>query len=219
MNLDKLPGSLGEHLLQQKQETSSRALAFYQKQMLPYLNPLMQEFIAEQEMVFIATADARGECDCSFRAGDRGFVRVIDPCTLVYPEYQGNGVFASLGNMVENPHIGLIFVDFFRDTVGLHVNGRAHILSLQKLRRCYALPPNFEESIEMSGGGQPELWVGVDIEEAFVHCSSHIPLLAKLDKEIAWGSDDRARIMGDYFHAKNGSQPVMDRLTNGVSAD
>lgn len=59
----------------------------------------MREFIADREMVFIATADAAGECDCSLRAGLPGFVRSLDEKILLYPEYRGNGVLASLGNI------------------------------------------------------------------------------------------------------------------------
>ena len=113
------PGSGGEHELQERFGTFKRAAAFYDKQMLDRLNPVMKEYIAKQEMVFIATADAHGECDTSFRAGPAGFVRVLDDRTVMYPEYRGNGVMASLGNMVENPHARLLFVDFLRDKVGL----------------------------------------------------------------------------------------------------
>ena len=79
-----LPGSKGEHQAQEAFSTTRRALTFYHKQMLPYLNPLMREFIARQEMVFIATADAQGACDCSFRAGLPGFVHVLDDTTRAH---------------------------------------------------------------------------------------------------------------------------------------
>ncbi|WP_243450169.1 pyridoxamine 5'-phosphate oxidase family protein [Neobacillus terrae] len=55
--------------------------------------------------MFIATADSSGNSDSSFRAGSLAFVRVIDDKTIIYPEYKGNGVMASLGNIIENPHI------------------------------------------------------------------------------------------------------------------
>src|SRR5712691_2129672 len=83
----QLPGSTGEHQAQEQFDTTRRALTFYNKQMLNALNPLMREFILRQEMVFIATADAYGACDCSFRAGLPGFVHVLDDTTLAYPEY------------------------------------------------------------------------------------------------------------------------------------
>jgi predicted pyridoxine 5'-phosphate oxidase superfamily flavin-nucleotide-binding protein len=206
MHTFEWPGSQGEHILQERQGSTSRALAFYEKQMLHRLNSAMQGFIAEQEMVFIATADAHGECDCSFRAGTRGFVRALDERILVYPEYRGNGVFASLGNMLENPHIGMIFVDFFRDTLGLHVNGRARVLSAEEFQQRYPVPHDGAKAVEVVGGRQPVLWVEVEVKETYVHCSKHIPLLAKLSKEIAWGTDDQARKKGDYFGAKHCSR-------------
>ena len=109
-------GSEGEQILQMKVGTTNKASSFYEKQMLGYLNSYMREFISRQEMVFIATADSKGECDCSFRAGKRGFVRVLNEKTLIYPEYRGNGVMASLGNILENQHIGMTFIDFFETT-------------------------------------------------------------------------------------------------------
>ena len=109
-------GSEGEQILQMKVGTTNKASSFYEKQMLGYLNSYMREFISKQEMVFIATADSKGECDCSFRTGKRGFVRVLNENTLIYPEYRGNGVMASLGNILENQHIGMTFIDFFENT-------------------------------------------------------------------------------------------------------
>ncbi len=88
----------------------------------------MREFMAKMQMAFIATSDADGECDNSFRAGPPGFIRVLDAKTVCWPEYKGNGVMASMGNLVENPHVGILFVDFFETAVGLHVNGHATIV-------------------------------------------------------------------------------------------
>ncbi|MCH8242887.1 MAG: pyridoxamine 5-phosphate oxidase, partial [Planctomycetes bacterium] len=86
------PGSEGEHKLQRRHGTEDRAQAFYRKQMLTYLNDDMRRYIARQEMVFIATSDSRGDCDCSFRGGLPGFVHVWDKKRLAFPEYRGNGV-------------------------------------------------------------------------------------------------------------------------------
>jgi predicted pyridoxine 5'-phosphate oxidase superfamily flavin-nucleotide-binding protein len=124
-----MPGSRGEHDLQERYGTRPRAEAFYKHQVLSYLNSRMRAFIARQEMFYFSTADGRGECDVSFRAGEAGFVHVLNERLLVYPEYRGNGVLASLGNISENPHAGLLFIDFIRDKIGLHVNGAARILS------------------------------------------------------------------------------------------
>jgi predicted pyridoxine 5'-phosphate oxidase superfamily flavin-nucleotide-binding protein len=206
------PGSQGEHELQGRHGTFKRAAAFYDKQMLDHLNPLMREYIAAQEMIFIATADAHGECDTSFRAGPAGFVRVLDERTVMYPEYRGNGVMASLGNIAENGHIGLLFVDFFRSTVGLHVNGTARIVEneavtafasiLERMAGVTALADQVEDKKKT-----PERWVVVEIVEAYIHCSKHIPLLRKLDKDIDWGTDSEVRKGGDYFKAKHDPRP------------
>jgi uncharacterized protein len=198
----KHPASSGEEQAQERFGTSTRAAAFYVNQMLDYLNPLMQQFIARQEMAFIATADAGGACDCSFRAGTPGFVQVLDEKTLAYPEYRGNGVLASVGNILENPQIGMIFLDYYQSTVGLHVNGRARVLSPVEIAGLSNLPAGMVEATQIKGGRRPEAWIVVDVEEAYIHCSKHVPLLKRQDKQIAWGTDDESVKGGDFFKTK-----------------
>ena len=130
----RAPGSAGERELQARLGTAERAEQFYRNQLARELTPVMKEFIGRMEMAFIATSDADGECDCSFRAGPAGFIRVLDDTTVAYPEYRGNGVMASLGNMLVNPHIGIFLVDFTRDLIGLHVNGEASIVPDARMR-------------------------------------------------------------------------------------
>ncbi len=67
-------------------------------------------------MFFLATADGDGWPDCSYKGGIPGFVRVIDPTTITFPSYDGNGMFRSLGNIVVNPRVGLLFVDLERSS-------------------------------------------------------------------------------------------------------
>lgn len=203
----QLPGAEGEHQAQEKFGTTRRAQAFYNKQMLDYLNPPMREFIARQEIVFIATSDAHGECDCSFRAGLPGFIHTLDEKRLTYPEYRGNGVMASIGNILENQHIGMIFVDFFQGTVGLHVNGKARIIDNEKLLARPDVTPDIVKAAQTTGGHHPERWILVEVEEAYIHCSKHIPLLKKLDKKIHWSTDNENHKGGDYFKAKACPRP------------
>ena len=61
----------------------------------------MMQFASKQEIAIISTSDAEGNCDTSFRGGSPRFIRILDEKTLIYPEYMGNGVLASLGNMYE----------------------------------------------------------------------------------------------------------------------
>lgn len=198
--LTLLPGSSGEHHLQEKYGTRQRALRFYDKQVLNYLSPVMKEFIAKQEILFIATADKHGECDCSFRFGKPGFVRVLNDNYLAYPEYRGNGVLASQGNIAENPHIGMILVDFFDSTVGLHINGKAKIVENEEFLKLKAeLPDDIISEIHTEGRFRPERWLMVEVEEAYIHCSKHVPLLVKAEKDIYWGTDDDGLKRSDFF--------------------
>lgn len=192
-------GSEGEHALQERYGSTGRAHRFYERQVLDHLNDRMQEFILRQEMVFAATADKRGECDCSFRAGEPGFIQVLDERTVAYPEYRGNGVYASLGNIMENAHIGLMFIDFFRDVIGLHVNGVGRIVEHQEMLADERITRRIREELDQHGGRRPERWVVVTVEEAYIHCSKHIPILAKREKQVSWGTDDVKRKGGDFF--------------------
>jgi len=83
-------------------------------------------FIESRVMFFLATADAEGRPDCSYKGGLPGFVRVVDARTLAFPSYDGNGMFRSLGNVLANPHVGMLFLDFERPN-RLRVNGVASV--------------------------------------------------------------------------------------------
>ena len=85
-------------------------------------------FIAGLGFFFLATADAEGRPDCSFKGGPPGFVRVAAPDLLVFPDYDGNGMFKSLGNIAANPHVGLLFIAMTEAPRRLRVNGRAEVV-------------------------------------------------------------------------------------------
>jgi uncharacterized protein len=196
-----LPGSAGEREVQQRYGSVERAERFYRQQMLDRLNERMREFVARQEMLFVSTSDGQGECDCTFRAGPPGFVRVLDERRITWPEYRGNGVHASIGNLHENGHVGLLFMDFFRDVIGLHVNGRATVVEDDRMRAL-----RDEPATDPVPGRRPERWVLVDVVEAYIHCAKHIPRLLKLPRDRAWGTDDVRRKGGDFFDVARGRQ-------------
>jgi predicted pyridoxine 5'-phosphate oxidase superfamily flavin-nucleotide-binding protein len=81
-------------------------------------------FIESQPMFFLATADADGRPDVSYKGGEPGFVRLLDSQSLAFPSYDGNGMFRSLGNLRVNPAVALLFVDFEQPR-RLRVLGRA----------------------------------------------------------------------------------------------
>jgi predicted pyridoxine 5'-phosphate oxidase superfamily flavin-nucleotide-binding protein len=188
------PGSEGEHALQQECGTQDRANRFYNQQMNARINASMREFIGRMEMAFIATSDAHGECDASFRAGPPGFTIVLDERTIAWPEYRGNGVMASSGNIAENGHVGILFVDFVRDLVGLHVNGTAELIAPAEFSGRFPAG-----QIDIVPGRRPERWIVVTVEEAYIHCSKHIPKLQPVPRTRDWGTDDPEKKGGDYF--------------------
>lgn len=188
------PGSAGEHVLQEQCGTAERASRFYDTQLAGGLTVAMRQFISRMTMAFIATSDARGDCDCSFRAGPAGFIRVLDDHSIAYPEYRGNGVMASLGNILQNPHIGILLVDFEHDLIGLHINGEARLLTPADMR---AMDPDLPAADHP--GRQAEHWVLTSVEEAYVHCSKHIPKLVPRSRVRHWGTDNLRHKGGDYF--------------------
>jgi predicted pyridoxine 5'-phosphate oxidase superfamily flavin-nucleotide-binding protein len=188
-------GSPGERILQQRYGTDGRASKFYCNQMTDRLTAEMIGFIGRMEMVFISTSDATGDCDCSFRAGQAGFVRVLDEQTIAYPELRGNGVMASLGNILENPRIGLLMIDFTYDLIGLHVNGAAEIVTPEYLQEL----DEFRPEQPANGGRRPAQWVLVRVAEAYIHCSKHIPKLIPQSRVRHWGTDNPRHKGGDFF--------------------
>ena len=85
-----------------------------------------RKFIEQRDMFFLATADRDGRPNCSYKGGDPGFVRVLDETTLVFPSYDGNGMFLSAGNAFVNSHVGMLFIDF-EGGKRLRLNGDASV--------------------------------------------------------------------------------------------
>ncbi len=81
-------------------------------------------FIESSDMFFLATSDAAGYPDCSYKGGDPGFVRVLGDAELAWPDYDGNGQFRSLGNIAVHAPVALLFIDWQRPR-RLRVHGRA----------------------------------------------------------------------------------------------
>ena len=122
-------------------------------------------FVASQSMFFFATADADGWPECSYKGGVPGFVRVLDAQTLAFPSYDGNGMFRSLGNVVVNPRVGLLFIDFERPR-RLRVQGSA-TLSLQ--------------SDELASWPGAQCVVRVRAERIFPNCPRYIHRMQPLE--------------------------------------
>ena len=93
----------------------------------PEIDAAARRLIEAADMLFLATADEHGLPDCSYKGGDPGFVRVLDDRTLAFPSYDGNGIYASLGNVAVNPQVGILFIDFERGH-RLRLRGEASVV-------------------------------------------------------------------------------------------
>ena len=89
-------------------------------------DPNDRAFVESRDMFFLATADEQGRPQVSYKGGDVGFVKVVDDATLAFPNYNGNGMYLSMGNIAANPHVGMLFIDFERRH-RMRVNGEASI--------------------------------------------------------------------------------------------
>ena len=106
---------------------ASRALAdrLDEKLRRERFNDADKAFVEAASFFFLATADAEGRPDCSFKGGLPGFVRIAAPDELIWPDYDGNGMFRSLGNIAVNPQVGLLFMKVGERPGRLRINGRA----------------------------------------------------------------------------------------------
>jgi uncharacterized protein YndB with AHSA1/START domain/predicted pyridoxine 5'-phosphate oxidase superfamily flavin-nucleotide-binding protein len=134
-----------------------------------HLSAVDASFIARQNMFFLATADAYGQPSCSYKGGARGFVTVVDERTLAFPDYNGNGMHLSAGNISETNKVALLFVDFERQA-RMRVMGSASIADKDPL-------------IERYPGAQ--LIVRINIEQVFTNCPRYVHKM-KLVEESAF---------------------------------
>jgi uncharacterized protein len=119
-------------------------------------------FVESSIYFFLATADADGRPDCSFKGGSPGFVRMTGPSEIAWPDYDGNGMFKSLGNITVNPNVGLLFIALHGKPQRLRINGTA------------ALSRN-DPLLARTVGAQ--LIVRVQARAIFPNCPRYIPNL------------------------------------------
>ena len=126
----------GMRRLQDARETRALADRLEQVIVRSTFTPEDRAFIEGCSMLFVATADAEGRPDCSYKGGLPGFVRVLDDQTLAFPDYDGNGMYRSWGNVLVNPHVGLIFPNF-ETSKRLRLNGVAQVSEDDPLRQAF----------------------------------------------------------------------------------
>jgi uncharacterized protein len=153
-------------------------------------------FIESAIYFFISTADAEGRPDCSFKGGAAGFVRVTGDGELAFPDYDGNGMFRSLGNILVNPNVGLLFIDLHERPRRLRVNGSATVSRDDPL-------------LATTVGAQ--MIVRVKARAIFPNCPRYIPKIQLVEPSVyvpqpgcdpvepAWKGFDAFR---DYVHPR-----------------
>jgi PPOX class probable FMN-dependent enzyme len=124
-----------------------------------YLTPECKAFIARSPFMLLATSGANGRCDVAPKGDPPGFVRVLDDRHLVIPDRPGNKRFDGLGNIMENPRIGMIFLVPGRQET-LRVNGRAWLTN----------DPELLDTMLVQGK-RPWFALGVEVEECYMHCA------------------------------------------------
>ena len=144
--------------LQREFDTERLADRIEERLFREHITPDDRTFIERLDMFFLATADSAGRPNCSYKGGDLGFVRVIDSQTLVFPNYDGNGMYVSMGNTLENPDVGLLFIDF-ENRKRLRLNGTARI------EPAHLIEPAYPEA---------QFVVRVHVRQVFPNCPRYI---------------------------------------------
>ena len=117
-----------------------------------------RSFIEDRDMFFLATIDADGRVNCSYKGGLPGFVRVIDEHTIAFPVYDGNGMFMTAGSIIDNGEVGLLFIDF-EEQMRMRLNGVASL--------------NFDDPI-LRDYPEAQYIVRVKAREVFINCPRYI---------------------------------------------
>lgn len=125
-------------------------------------------FIESCSMFFLATADTQGQPDCSYKGGMPGFVHVLNETTLAFPDYDGNGMFRSLGNVLVNPHVGLLFINFEAPD-RVRVNGVASL---------------HHDADQLAAFPGAQMVVRVEVERIFPNCPRYIHKMKLVEHSV-----------------------------------
>lgn len=158
----------GSRELQDRFETRRLADRIDERTGRDHITPEDAAFIERMDMFFLATADAEGQPQCSYKGGDPGFVRVLDEHTLAFPNYDGNGMFLSWGNALVNPRVGLLFIDFVAERPSrLRVEGFASV--------------QFEDEL-IDAWPEAQFVVRVNAQRVFPNCPRYIHRMALVER-------------------------------------
>ena len=148
----------GQRQLQDRFDTRRLADRLDEALVQDEILPSDKDFIERLDMFFIATVDERGRVNCSYKAGDPGFVRVLDEHTLAFPNYDGNGMYLTMGNILKTRQVGMLFIDF-ENQKRMRLNGEASINANDPLMQEYP---------------EAQFMVRVRAREVFANCPRYI---------------------------------------------
>ncbi len=156
----------GSRTLQDRFDTRRLADRIEQRLVTNRISDQDKAFIESRDMFFLATSDADNQPSCSYKGGEPGFVRVLDPCTLAFPTYDGNGMFLSMGNVARNCRVGMLFIDFVQPK-RLRISGEASLHLDDPLLAAYS---------------EAQLIVRVSVTRVFPNCPRYIHKLALVER-------------------------------------
>jgi predicted pyridoxine 5'-phosphate oxidase superfamily flavin-nucleotide-binding protein len=158
----------GSRELQDRFDTRRLADRLQERTVRDVIREEDREFIERMDMFFLGTADEAGQPQCSYKGGDPGFIKVIDEHTLAFPNYDGNGMYLSLGNVLVNPYIGMLLIDFISERPSrMRIEGVASITEQDALAWDYP-------------GAQ--FVVRVRVQRLFPNCQRYIHRMALVER-------------------------------------
>ena len=148
-----------QRALQRRFDTTRLADRLEEVKVHSELSDADAQFVLARDMLFLATCDAAGQPTCSIKAGDPGFIRVLDPKTLVFPWYDGNGMFLSAGNVAATARVGLLLIDFEAQR-RLRLEGEAELI---------------EDAAVLAIYPEAQFAVRITLHRVYPNCPRYIP--------------------------------------------
>jgi len=156
----------GERALQRRFDSERLAERLRERTVHDFIDERDRAFIESVDMFFLASVDANGNVDCSYKGGDPGFVQVLDERTIAFPNYDGNGQFMSTGNILTNGKVGLLFIDW-ENQHRMRLNGTATI--------------DFDDPL-LASYPEAQFIVRVRAEEVFPNCPRYIHRMKLMER-------------------------------------
>ena len=157
----------GNRELQERFQTKALADRLSQR-VTETIDGEQKSFIESANMFFLATCDHRGLPTCSYKGGDPGFVRVVNDRMIAFPSYDGNGKYQSMGNLLKNPNVGILFVDF-EGQQRLRLQGVASIVEDDELLAEYP---------------EAQFIVRVDLTEVYKNCPRYVHKYQLVERSV-----------------------------------